>query len=92
MALPIEWYREDKLEWRTDSQPYSHTARRFVRADGSILWVATHCGAYASDDALLAKHREMMAAHGDSAVTVRFQIASVDIEQRMRQARLSLQR
>jgi hypothetical protein len=92
MALPIEWYRDDKLEWRTDSQPYSHTARRFVRNDGSILWVATQCGVYASDDALLTKHRDMMREHGDCAVTVRFQIASVDIEQRMRRARLSLQR
>lgn len=88
MALPPEWYRDEKLEWRTDSQPYSHTARSYSQSDGSVLWIATQCGVYASEAALLEKHREMLMAHSDRAVTVRFQIATIDIEQRARSVRV----
>ncbi|WP_276763732.1 hypothetical protein [Mycolicibacter arupensis] len=43
---------------------------------------------YASEAALLEKHREMLMAHSDRAVTVRFQIATIDIEQRARSVRV----
>lgn len=73
----------DRLEWREDGkQPFSLTARKFRPQDGPELWVATHCGVYDGDDALLAKHRDMLEAHGDAALVVRFSVSIADWEAR----------
>lgn len=90
--LPHDWYNRDRLEWRTASQPYSLTARRYHPDEGSTLWVATQCGVYAGDDALLEKHREMLDAHNGSAVTVKFQVITVDLEAMRKRERLQTRR